>query len=413
MVILKVWDPLSTTRRNMAEKLKKGYEGSNVPDDVYIPSVGIEDIDRAIFELFNVRLAFETKVNSQTTRVPVIFASGERFALTRRDNPLRDKNNALILRLISIKRGSIGHKTQTDVFGTAINIRQTGDYYIRKKLDKTDRDYQKVVNNLGLKNQQDVATRSHFENAEAPPTGAIPGTVASRRQGGSFSFMDRPKLKPLSNDLANNIYEYITIPYPKFVGITYNVIFWSQYMQQMNQMLETLMMKFDGQAPEFQITTSKGYKFTAFVQNTFSSEDNFNDFTNEERVIKSGFDIKVPGYILAPEHPGLPSPFRRFVSAPQINFEVWEQNAQLVEQREPNTSAGNLDKFSLSDVEVLNQDGRQIERRGEEKERVIENIKNPFTGLSQPEYLKVTSRVPKAGETILISQKIKKIDSLE
>jgi hypothetical protein len=397
----------------MAEKLKKGYEGSNVPDDVYIPPVGIEDIDRAIFELFNVRLAFETKVNSQTTRVPVIFASGERFALTRRDNPLRDKNNVLILPLISIKRGTIGHKTQTDVFGTAINIRQTGDYFIKKKLDESDRDYQKVVNSLGLKNQRDVATRSHFENTESPAQGVVPGTVASRRQGYPLSFSSKDKYKPLSNNLTNNIYEYITVPYPKFVGITYNVIFWTQYMQQMNQMIESMMMKFDGQAPEFQITTPKGYTFTAFVQNTFSADDNFSEFTNDERVIKSGFDIKVPGYIIAPDHPGLPSPFRRFVSAPQINFEVWEQNAQLVEEREAQNSSEILDRFALTDVTVLNSQGLQEQRRGQEKERVIENIENPFTGQAQAEYLKVTSRVPKAGETILTAQRIKKIDTLE
>ena len=397
----------------MAEKLKKGYEGTNVPDDVYLPPVGIEDIDRAIFELFNVRLAFETKVNSQTTRVPVIFASGERFALTRRDNPLRDKNNVLVLPLISIKRGSIGHKTQADVFGTAISIRQPGDYYIKKKLDKSDRDYQKIVNSIGLKNQKDVATRDHFENNSTPPTGADPGTIASRREGSPTSFTDKVKFNPLSNKLVNNIYEFITIPYPKFVGITYNVIFWTQYMQEMNQLLESLMMKFDGQSPEFQITTEKGYKFTAFVQNTFSPEDNFTDFTNDERVIKMGFDIKVPGYILAPEHPGLPSPFRRFLSAPQINFEVWEQNAQLVEERDPTTSSEILDRFALTDVEALDSQGRQEQVRGQEKERVIVNVKNPFSGKSGPEYLKVTDRVAKAGETILTVQKIRKIGSLD
>ncbi len=397
----------------MAEKLKKGYEGTNVPDDVYIPPVGIEDIDRAIFELFNVRLAFETKVNSQTTRVPVIFASGERFALTRRDNPLRDKNNVLILPLISIKRGSIGHKTQADVFGTAISIRQPSDYYIKKKLDKSDRDYQKLVNNLSLKNQLNVATKDHFENMSAPLQGVITGSVASRREGSPTSYIDKPKFNPLSNRLPNNIYEFITVPYPKFVGITYNVIFWTQYMQEMNQIIETMMMKFDGQSPEFQITTTKGYKFTAFVQNTFSSEDNFTDFTSDERIIKTSFDIKVPGYILAPEHPGLPSPFRRFVSAPQINFEIWEQNAQLVEERDPITSDQILDRFALTDVEVLNEQGRQVQNRGQEKERVIVNVKNPFSGKNQTEYLKVTDRNPKAGETILTAQKIRKIDTLD
>ena len=398
----------------MADKLKTGYEGTNVPEDFSIPPVGIEDIDRAIFDLFNTRLAFETKVNNQTNRVPVIFASGERFALTRRDNPLRDNNNVLILPLISIKRGAIGHKTQADVFGTAINIRKTGDYYIKKRLDASDRDYQKITNNLRLKNQKDVATRSHIAvNDTTPGTQAVVGEVASRRQGGPLSFRDPQKFNLLSNDLTNNIYEFITVPYPKFVGMTYNVIFWTQYMQEMNQMIESFMMKFDGQAPEFALETNKGYKFTAFVQNTFTNNDNFEDFTSDERIIKMSFDIKVPGYIIAPEHPGLPSPYRRFVSAPQINFEIWEQNSQLVNDPRATRSQEIIDKFTLADIAPLDNNGHELSRRGEEKLHAIEKMQNPFTGQIQPKYLKVTSRVPKAGETILTAQKIKKIDTIE
>lgn len=398
----------------MADKLKTGYEGTNVPEDFSIPSVGIEDIDRAIFDLFNTRLAFETKVNNQTNRVPVIFAAGERFALTRRDNPLRDKNNVLILPLISIKRGTIGHKTQTDVFGTAISIRKTGDYYIKKRLDKSDRDYQKIVNNFRLKNQKDVATRSHIAvTSTSPGEQAVVGEVASRRQGGPLSFRDPQKFNLLNNDLTNNIYEYITVPYPKFIGVSYNVIFWTQYMQEMNQLIETFMMKFDGQAPEFILETNKGYKFTAFIQNTFSNNDNFDDFTSDERIIKMSFDIKVPGYIIAPTHPGLPSPFRRFVSAPQINFELWEQNAPLTTEPTARNASEIIDKFTLTDVTTLNSSGNEVTRRGEENLRVIENIQNPFDGQTQAKYLKVTSRVPKAGETILTAQKIKKIDTIE
>jgi hypothetical protein len=398
----------------MADKLKTGYEGTNVPEDFSIPPVGIEDIDRAIFDLFNTRLAFETKVNNQTSRVPVIFAAGERFALTRRDNPLRDNNNVLILPLISIKRGTIGHKTQADVFGTAISIRKTGDYYIKKRLDSSDRDYQKIVNNLRLKNQKDVATRSHIAVSDTSPgTQANAGEVASRRQGGPQSFRDPQKFNLLSNDLINNIYEFITVPYPKFVGITYNIIFWTQYMQEMNQLIESFMMKFDGQAPEFVLETNKGYTFTAFVQNTFANNDNFDDFTSDERIIKMSLDIKVPGYIIAPEHPGLPSPYRRFVSAPQINFEIWEQNAQLVAEPLLKNADEIVDRFALTDVVPMNSEGHELTRRGEEKLRVIENIQNPFNGQAATKYLKVTSRVPKAGETIFTSQKIKKIDTIE
>jgi len=149
------------------------------------------------------------------------------------------------------------------------------------------------------------------------------------------------------------------------------------------------------------------------VQNTFTNNDNFDDFTSDERIIKMSFDIKVPGYIIAPVHPGLPSPYRRFISAPQINFEVWEQNAPLASEPIANSASEIINKFTLTDVATLNGDGNEVTRRGEETLRVIENIKNPFDGQTQAKYLKVTSRVPKAGETILTAQKIKKIDTIE
>ena len=44
---------------------------------------------------------------------------------------------------------------------------------------------------------------------------------------------------------------------------------------------------------------------------------------------------------------------------------------------------------------------------------MIEKVQNPFNGQAQTKYLKVTSRVPKAGETIFTAQKIKKIDTIE
>ncbi len=31
----------------------KDFDGNNVPDDFHFPSIGIEDIDRAVFDLFD------------------------------------------------------------------------------------------------------------------------------------------------------------------------------------------------------------------------------------------------------------------------------------------------------------------------------------------------------------------------
>ena len=39
--------------------LIRDFDGNNVPDDFDFPSIGIENIDRAVFDLFNEVLSFE------------------------------------------------------------------------------------------------------------------------------------------------------------------------------------------------------------------------------------------------------------------------------------------------------------------------------------------------------------------
>ena len=83
-----------------------GYEGENNTDYV-IPSCGVEDLDFSIFNLFDKQIPLFYDLHGETKKVPVIFATGERFALLRRRRPIVDRNGALILPLISITRSSI------------------------------------------------------------------------------------------------------------------------------------------------------------------------------------------------------------------------------------------------------------------------------------------------------------------
>ena len=103
-------------------KIDTGYEGSNVPEDFEIPECNIEQIDRAVFNLFDDKLRFEVRNRDRKIRVPVVFASGERFALTRRKNPIRDKENTLILPLISIMRQNIDFSYSQSNKRTAIAL---------------------------------------------------------------------------------------------------------------------------------------------------------------------------------------------------------------------------------------------------------------------------------------------------
>ena len=94
-------------KRAMGSAVDLGYSSLDIPDDFSIPSCTIEDVDRALFDLFNEGIPLFYKFKNTLKRVPVIFATGERFALLTRKKPLRDKNNALILPLISVMRSGL------------------------------------------------------------------------------------------------------------------------------------------------------------------------------------------------------------------------------------------------------------------------------------------------------------------
>jgi hypothetical protein len=377
------------------EQLRKGYEGFNVPENFSFPSCGIEDVDRALFELFDKRLAFEVKVNEQTTKVPVVFAAGERFALTRRQKPIRDKNNALILPLIAIKRSNIGFKTESEAGGTPISFRQPSDYIIRKRLDSSDRDYQNIINKLSIKNQDNVTSRGHFiRNDVSPGADTIPGTKTSRRNGSGLAFGGGKLGFALDNNVGNNIIEVITIPYPIFIQLSYDVTFWTQYMSQMNQLIESMLAKTDGQGREFQLVSNKGFKFTAFLMGTLTSGDNFENFTATERVIKYNFSIRVPAYILAPKHPGISTPYRVFHTAPDITFETFEIKQQVAEPPPIPGSSSKINSFVLSDVEILTEDGTPRTDRNKSSLETVEKSSGDST------YETLVARNPRQGEKI-------------
>lgn len=390
------------------EQLKKGYEGFNVPENFEFPSCGVEDVDRALFELFDKKLAFEVKVNEQTTKVPVVFAAGERFALTRRQKPIRDKNNALILPIIAIKRSSIGYKTEADAGGTAISFRQNTDYVIRKRLDPSDRAYQNVVNKLSIKNQDNVTSRAHFiKNDISPGNNTLPDTVTSRRNGPGIAYGGGKLAFGVKDNLGDNIFEVITIPYPVFVQLNYNVTFWTQYMSQMNQILETLLMKTDGQGREFHLVSNKGFTFTAFLQGSFTSGDNFDNFTEDERIIRYSFDIRIPAYILAPRHPGLPTPFRKFQTAPTIEFEIKEVKNQVATPPEFVDADSKINAFILTDINILDDQGLRVRPRDET------SLRTAVTTDDGREYQTLVTREPRQGEEIDPGRIVKDIENIK
>lgn len=395
---------------NKKSKVIKSFEGDNPPKDFDFPSIGIEDIDRAVFEMFDKKLNFQTTQKGESKKVPVVFAAGERFALTRRKNPIRDKNNALILPIISIMRGDVDFSFDQGGKKTAISFREQPSYTIKKRLSQQDRQYQNIINKQGLSNQENVAARRNFDAGDVSPGNvAKPNTVASRRNGSGLSFIAKGSRITLEENLNNNIFEIIDIPYPEFVSISYDVIFWTQYLSQANQMMENLLLNFEGQGEEITMKTTAGFELVAFFKPPFSNQSNFDNYSDDERLIKHTINFSVPGYILNPKNPSLPNLLRVYTSAPTIDFGYDESNQKAVTNNQPESKLEKDKRHILSDIN----DGtlsRDKLKRGENSVDFEHVIINPFTGEKEVSFSKVLASNPKAGETVASTLIIKKIE---
>jgi len=294
--------------------LKSGYERDYGASDLFVNSCGLEDVDTAIFNLFDKEIIpYAGGTDSKYEKVPIIFAAGEKWAMLKRGKPVRDQTGTLILPLITIMRSEIVQDLSNDVTKRGIN-QQTGEIIVRRRLDKSDRDYQSLINRLLLKNQSNLAVNPNDER--------INNQLVTERKLGSLTqdkdVNDGALLKP---DLTNNVFETIVLPAPQFYTVKYSVTVWTQYMQHSNQILEKIVSSFLPQSQSWKLDTQKGYWFIGTIDGgMFNMESSFEDMSTVERFIKHTFNVTVPAYFFATQTPGAPIPIKRYVSSTSIEF---------------------------------------------------------------------------------------------
>lgn len=375
-----------------------GTEGTNVTLDFSIPSCGIEDVDEALFKFLDKKIGFVISTGTKTVKVPVIFASGERFAMVKRRIPIRDKAGTLILPLISVRRTGI---SQTDDVRGA--LRNTGDLVIKKRLAASDRKYQQLINKGRLRNQNNVASPASFADGDlTPPRNSVPGQVASRRDDGTANIVTDPG--QLRTKLGKNIIEVITMPFPQYFIAKYEIIFWGQFSQHINQMIEQMMTGYDDQgtvqANVARLDTDKGYWFIATFDKDITPDDNSTDFSDEERIIRSVINVEVRGYIVASQTPGMPGPFRSFLSAPTVEFESKAVTTDVKNTFKSPVVTADTSKFLLEEVDVQDIKGEDKKRRGSPTAELLVTEFNPLTGKKNARYVSVPTRGKRSGETV-------------
>lgn len=293
--------------------IKSGYD-TNLKSDLVIPSCGVEDVDVSLFNLFDkeIQPMVGGQDSSEVKKVPVIFAAGEKWALLKRGKPIRDRSNTLILPLITLMRASMSQEMD-DITGRGIN-QQTGEIVVRRRLDKSDREYQNLINKTAILFQKNVGVNPGDPRVDNQ-------LLTGRRIGAASETYNTTQGALLTTNIGNNVFETVVVPSPQFYTATYQVTIWTQYTQHMNQIIEKIVSSFLPQGNAWKITTEKGYWFVATKQSgDFTIETNFEDMSTAERFIKCTFEIKVPAYFWASNAPGAPVPVKKYISSPIIQF---------------------------------------------------------------------------------------------
>jgi hypothetical protein len=205
-------------------------------DDAVKPfKIGIQDIDEAILYYFqNVIKPFVIQ-NGERLPVPILYGSPEKWKSMQRDGYYRDNKGAVMYPLIVFKRNAI-EKDRT----------------IANKLDTNN------PNNFGV-----------FTKKYSP-------------------YDAYSNFNVLNNRTPEKTY-YATIM-PDYVTITYTCAVFTYYVEQLNNIIEAINYASDAYWGDPQ-----RYKFQTRI-------DSFNTVTelsdNDERVVKSTFDIKLHGHLI-------------------------------------------------------------------------------------------------------------------
>ena len=269
-------------------------------------SSDIESIDYALYNFINEELNIYCETNKGSQKVPVLFSTPERAFQIKNEQTLRKDNGRTInLPLITIKRTSMNKNPQNK-----------GRYgvYVPPYFD-----FYKKGGSLELVRavQQDRTKNFANSNAIRKSTG---GDAVSRQT--------------FPGENKNIVYESISVPYPTFIEVVYEIKMFSEYQQQMNQMMETITT-FTGSPSRFKIEYG-GNKYEAILDPSLAIGNNF-DLGTEERRFETSLTTTVLGYLLgAGKNQKTP------------NVVIRESDAKIQIQRE-RTIVGDIPEFRKDD----------------------------------------------------------------
>lgn len=92
------------------------------------------------------------------------------------------------------------------------------------------------------------------------------------------------------------VYETITIPLPVYIQANYSVTLYSEYQQQINEMISPFITR-PGNINAVSLRKD-GHSYEAFINSDFTQNNNLAALSSEERRYETKISIKVIGYLV-------------------------------------------------------------------------------------------------------------------
>jgi len=229
------YDKLNQGKVPLRTPKKRGEIRSVKNDDVKQFNIGLRDIDETIVYYFNEVIKPSVVRNGKRVNVPILYGSPERWASVQKDGFYRDKNGKIQTPLIMFKRDSVEKNRQ---LGNKLDANMPTNFGVFKK-------------KFSKKNVYD-------------------------------------KFSALTN--RDTVDEYYGVIIPDYVNITYSCVIFTEYVEQMNKIVESINFASDAYWGD-----PEKFKFRAMID-TYTTTTEM--VQGQDRMVKTNFTIKLLGHIV-------------------------------------------------------------------------------------------------------------------
>tara|TARA_R100001129_G_scaffold167508_1_gene135167 strand:- start:1620 stop:3308 length:1689 start_codon:yes stop_codon:yes gene_type:complete len=237
--------------------LNRGFLYSRKKDDVKNPEVTLLDIDSAITFYFDNVIKPSVEDNGENIKVPIMYASPERWSAIQKNGFMRDKKDQIITPVIVYKRTSI----------------DKDDTLPQDKLDANNP-------NLFYTFEKKFSQENRYDNFAIQI-----GNQPSR--------------------------EYYNVTVPDYVTVSYDFIVWTTYIEQMNKILERIVYS-DG--------AYWGEPDRMRFRSVVDSITDATEVSDAERLVRSNFSVTLKGYLLPKANFDHRSTTQKYLSPKRVVF---------------------------------------------------------------------------------------------